>query len=491
MSLDSNLERIEDGAFSATIFSDTHTLTIRNSQILRLENVFGGLSNVNTLSFYGAEFQEITTDAFAGLLNLQTLEIEENGYLLALANITGGSIYNTITSVSLRGSEIRSVAARSLVGVPRLRNIYLQESRISHIDSEAFAEAGTDLLDMHFEDNMLTTVDVGVFSNVIKRKSVRIYLERNPWNCECSQGMQELQMLMAVPFTASNFPGDVYCSTPDDVMNVGVQEADLGCPETTMSKDPSTEPIRTPSMDTTSSTTTAATPPINTPVHNTTAKPRDTTRPDDRLSSTVEDGVRPTRPVLECSSVGDDDDFMAQMTVICEGGHRFNVTEVEEGTVLVTFHWIGHDEIVQLFWFLNSALDFRPGHSYERTFECRSELESSMVIGNLVSNSIYTFCLMPLTKPEFSPFDCLSISLQPAMGDRPWLRNRDRVLAYVVITLTLLIVFCMGILLTFLCLKHRPNTFIRQMHSITTSQEVMIMPPLPKRNRTTRMDHKR
>lgn len=486
LEIDATLEKIERGAFSANIFSGTHTITFHNSQITKLDSVFEGLSSLATLSFYGAQFQEITADAFDDLLNLHTLNLEKNAHLIRLENITGSSTYSNLLSVSLRYNQIRSIPSASFVGVPRLQTIYLHSSLIDYIDSDAFNGAGPDLSNVYLNDNILSLVEAGAFSQALQRTSLYIYLEGNPIHCICYPGLKELQMLMNNGYTSNNFQGEVLCASPAEVAGTPVRDVDLACV-------PPVIPVErsTPYVSTTLETS------VNTPVHLTTTD--STTHPNsDNPEESVEDDSSsssfslPTRPpprppVLECPSDGDGV-FTAELTISFENGHRFNLTEMEEGAVLVKIHPKCED-YVYLLWFMNTFLEFEPSLPFERSLACRSGLDSHVLVENLTTDSIYTFCMVSVLSPYITPFDCLSIYLQPTKLDRPWLKNRDRLMAYVVVSVMILIVFALGIIVSCLCIRKSRRTLGKKLRTTTTSQDMMIMPPLPKRN-TRMMLHK-
>lgn len=476
LSLDSKLEIIEPGAFSSAIFSDTHTITIRNSEITRLGNVFEGLSSLATLSFYGSQFQEITDDAFALLPNLQTLNVDENAYPIRLENLTAGTVYPSITAISVRFNDIRSVPKQSFVGVPRLRSIYFHGSRITHIDGQAFEGAGDELMDVHLNDNLLSTVESGVFSHAIKLKSLHIYLEGNPWYCVCAPGMQELQTLMNNQYTSQHFPGNVTCDAPVDVKEINIKVAELGCGTT---RDFSTPEVSTttvkeppPTLGTTGTS-------IFTPVHNTTELPVTTTASDiDTPVDYSNSFTRPTRfPLLQCQ------DEILSTTIIVEGGHQFNLTEVDEGVVMVRIH-PNFDEPAQLFWFMNTPIEFQPGLPYERTMGCSSDFGETFVVEDMTPNSIYTFCMLSLSKYHLTPFDCLSIYVLPAKADRTWLKNKDRIIAYAVVVVSVFLVFLLGIILTYICVRYQSMRNRKKVVHPELRSDVLMMPPLPKRNGT-------
>lgn len=495
LNMDVRLERIEQGAFSSDIFSDTHTITIQNSQIAKLDSVFHGLSSLTTLNFYGAQFLEITGNAFTELSNLQTLNLDSNSFPIRLENVTGSDLYSTITYVSVRHSEIRSLPSRCFAGVPRLRNINLQGSEISYIDPEAFDGASQELLDVYLNDNLLSTVDTGVFSQAILRRSLKINLENNPWNCDCSPGMKELQMLMTSPSTMYKFPGDVRCSEPVALADLNIRTADMEClpATTTISTISSTvyQKLSTPYVSTTerqispSEITTKKemqTPPYDTTVSAQTTNRDDSGENDGSSRSTL--STRPTRPPLLLCPIDDNGLLTAELTISIDNGHRFNLTEVEEGVVHVKIH-PSFQHNVNLFWFMNIFMEFDPVHLYERKMSCRSDLEQSVLVRDLIVNSIYTFCMVPITKPEISPFDCLSIYLQPSKADRPWLRNRDRLMTFGVVAMLILTMFVLGVVMSCLCCRKPPNIFSWKFDSARTSQDVIMMPPLPKRNKTS------
>lgn len=475
LEIDSNLERIEAGAFNHNIFSGTHTLTIKNSQIMKLESVFAGLSSLTTLSFYGAQFQEIMGDAFSELANLHTLNLEENEHTIRLENVTGSSLYTNILSVSLRYNDIRSMPAQSFIGVPSLQNIFLQGSRIAYIDPQAFEDSGDNLRDVHLNDNLLSTVEPGVFPTALKKSSLHIYLEGNPFHCFCTDGMAEMQSLMNSGTTSSNFPGEVDCQSPPAQTGVLVKDASLDCHLTTTAR-----VLSTPFVSTTTTPRTPPTTVIGTPSHHTTL--RTTPLFSDDPDGTTSDEVIHTRtpPLAVCPS-NVDGTPIAELTIIQKSGHRFNLTEVDDGAVLVQVHPNAQD-YVYLLWFMNTFLEYDSGVPCERSMACRAEMETSLLIENLTTNSVYTFCMISVINPEVTPFECLSIYLQPSKFDQAWLTNRDRPKAYTILAVIILTMFVLGVFLTCLCLRRSINSHRGQIHATSTSHDVMRMPPLPKRN---------
>lgn len=444
-----------------------HSLTFRNSELKTLQkSTFLGLSSLTKLIFDGSIFIEITDDAFSELVILETVTIEKNLYPMSLKNITGSTLYPTITTVILRYNDIRTIPREAFVGVPGVRILSLTHSRINWIEEGAFDNVNEDLKEIYLNENFLYTLPsdtlVTLANPISERSSLLIYLADNPWFCNCEMGMQALWSM--AKFEPSRFPGDIICAGPESLANMSLKDVakveDLVCSEF-----PSTPIIITTNQPT--------------PAYNTTI----TTVPTDSSSTVSADNTRPSYNLYQCPS-SDDGILTTELTIMFEYGHRFNVTEVDEGVVLVQVYPAG-EEFVHFFWFMNTFLEFDPALSHERTMPCRSDLKDSLRIEGLASDSIYTFCMVPSLQQFLSPLHCMSVYLQPSKADRPWLTNRDRMKVYLVIAIAVLFVFVLGVILTYLCIRRIPKYVSGSSGKAQkTSHDPMIMPPLPKRNPT-------
>lgn len=453
------LEKIEEGAFSSAVFSEIQELELRDTLIIRLENhVFMGLSSLLKLSLVETSFYYIPGDAFTNLPNLESLTIWDNSYPILLSNITASSEYPSIVMIDLQLNDIPIIPKESFVGVPNLQVLTLAKSKIRQIDVQAFKGANKELSMVVLKENLLTTLPEGLFSDYMKSPYIRIYLEGNPWLCTCD--LIDLQNQMISEETAKYFPDTAHCEYPTKWANLPITEADL-C-----------------DLGTTTTTT-----PAPTPVHNTTPS----TVTNDEVTASSPISRHPSEPpptVYSCPrGIDEEEDFNPELSVVSMGAYRFNVTEIEEGVVLLQIHASCEDFLNNIFWFMNTVQEFNADLPQEQPLSCRPDVEDRLIIRNLKSNAIYTFCSIPTVQTSLSPFDCLSIYLLPPKMDQTWLTNRDRMLTFLIACVTILFVFFCGAILTYLCLRRGPTCFRRNKEA-KSHQDMMFMPPLPKRNTT-------
>lgn len=183
-----NVTTIEKNSFTDEYFINLEALTLRNMNVDTIAaNVLCNLTNLLTLTIDGLPIVSFDKNTlFSSNGSLTKLEIiSVNKFELKLANITGGGTtvrLAKLTSLSIRNSWMKIVAADSLEGLTALRYLELTNNRIESIEAGAFRPLRNTIRSIDLRNNFLKSVN-GVFDELTQTMGLIVHIGDNLWPC--------------------------------------------------------------------------------------------------------------------------------------------------------------------------------------------------------------------------------------------------------------------------------------------------------------------
>lgn len=467
--IETKVQQIKSKAFQANWSKSLDTLSISEASIAKIDrSTFIGLENLKSLTIFDDQIKEISKDSFEVLTRLKDLNIEKGLFSVSLQNVTGSTIYSQIESVNLRYNVLGELNAADFVGIPNVKSLFLSESQISSINVKTFWPIAKSVENLHLAKNKLTYLNAEVFSRMLTdgHPHLKIYLEGNLWNCDCA--LLDFQELLRNQAYKKKIIGDILCSSPVEMMGEKVVDVDLcGFAYSSTSDQPTPHVSTTVSSSSISpiqsSTDTTPAPPFQTSTKTTT-----TTRSTTRSTTTTHSPVtsRPTHEVIEFSCPATSPYSKgSNIAILFDATQRFHLEEQDKGQVHVTLR-TPLDNLAMI-WFENTVMTTIPPR-----VQCRTQLSEFLVVPNLESDTIYTFCLMPQNETVFSPFNCLSLPTKAKAGDRIWLKYDDKIKLYLIITLIAALALVVGIVITFLYIRRHPNVVKKEKGIVVRKKSV-------------------
>ncbi|XP_072182305.1 toll-like receptor 8 [Diadema setosum] len=154
-----NFWNYTEGASSFQGLHDLHVLNLTYIELMFTPpSFFKDLSNLTDLILNNAKVEDLPGTLLYGLFSLQTLELRQN----RLRFIPKGFFMDTV----------------------QLQRLFLDENRLQSLDGNLFQYV-ENLTFLKLSDNDLVMLDHNIFEPV-QKTLLTLFLERNPWNCNCS-----------------------------------------------------------------------------------------------------------------------------------------------------------------------------------------------------------------------------------------------------------------------------------------------------------------
>lgn len=123
----------------------------------------------------------------------------------------------------MQGNNIPSLNSEMFAGIAEnVQTLYLTTSKIQWIVENTFSNfKSLQFLFMQF--NLLTTLPVGVFDNLLEIPNLLVTVQNNKWHCECSL----FYLQKVIKEKRGNLVGNVTCATPEKFKDIEIITLEL------------------------------------------------------------------------------------------------------------------------------------------------------------------------------------------------------------------------------------------------------------------------
>ncbi|CAK9831614.1 Leucine-rich repeat transmembrane protein FLRT1 [Anthophora retusa] len=420
------LNEIEDDAFFSSIYSNTKKVTLVKNNLISLRKaMFRSFKVLDELAIRENIIKEAESNLLENVANsVSCLELTSViNDREVLRNITGGNTLSNLQILSLRGNFIPTIDDKLFIGVPAVKSLYLDSSKIKTVSENTLKPMASSILQLILNDNSISTLPRGLLDPVLAKQNFLMMIQNNPWHCDCDlKWMQDL--LLSRSKIVSEIP---VCETPQvnakklfTFAQFCYQSSSTIVSSTTNKSGQSTEPNFTQTNQSTTQTSSIAT---------------GTIKVNCKAAYTFLQKVG-TRKLLGT-------DFLQFPTRFS----NFYISKTStEGSILVNLPDL--KEGVTLLWFNNDDA--------EHTLCCAKNVKHSYLVQNIDPKAAYTICLLD-DNIVVSPLNCLAIVASPSRYSEAWLTNGDKSLVVSLSILSLILLFIFGGFLSFLLIRKHPS----------------------------------
>lgn len=388
-----NITKIERNAFATTPFQNLFELRLVNMSIGFLANDTVNSTFLRTLYMENVLLETIENGFFTRFPKLQTLDIIES--LTPTSNVNNFFTHATrlplLQYMQYKDNNLANVVRKETFGnLTSLRNLSLQQNKITSINVDAFEIVAKNLKYLNLTMNFLKTLPDGIFRPFVGNTTLfikKILLENNLWHCSC--GLHWLQVFMMQ--TDSVIIDHPECITPYHLKYKVIVFCRICA--------------------------------YNSSGTNITLEPFDETTTSEILTNhTNYDNVElPTQPLVITPKPKVPD---CPIDTIPFGSESFSTNQIlnvveksEGGSVLLHLLIVAESHI--LIWYQNNILrkiynqDFSKYLS-ENTTQPQSQMQTiAYTVKLLPENETYIFCIAKKISFDISPLDCVSYRRSP------------------------------------------------------------------------------
>ncbi|XP_030643416.1 nyctalopin, partial [Chanos chanos] len=191
----------------------THVYLERNRIEAVAYNSLLGLTSLKYLNLQENRINVIHDEAFKDLQQLENFYLNDN--LLAELPKQAFKGLSRLKMLNLGGNLLTNVSKTWFSDLVELEVLYLDRNQLCFIEEGAF-ENLTSLITLHLNSNNLTALPFSVFQPIYFIG--RLYLFRNPWECDCSlewlkEWMENYKLVRDIP-----------CASPSSVAGLDLSE---------------------------------------------------------------------------------------------------------------------------------------------------------------------------------------------------------------------------------------------------------------------------
>lgn len=461
------LRLMEGGVFDSRSFGDTTYIKISNVSLEKLgTDVLKGLSRLEVLEISELNNLRLVSSDFLEpvKMSLKSL-IMEGVSLYNPVELTGSQSLNSLETIDFSKNNFSdNLRDDTFKNLPHLTSLHLSSNGIQTLTSKVFDEIATTVRFINLRNNRLKTLPLGIFSN-FRSTAFRILLGDNPWRCDCA--LVELKHYLIDPSTKNWFDDILICAFPILYRRMTVIEAPFcGTSGTTANPTTITEQTTKDSLTTddigAETTILATAGPIECLIC--------VENSYEEINCTHQEERRNSHHYNE----NDQAISVRRQTLM------FHVEQVEVGVVEIIVKNPNSIKYV-VFWFSEGENMRDSVQNYVTNekicAECTVLHENRYKVSSLKTDFLYIFCLMKYKSSEISPFDCVPYKTNAFPYKNSWLQRQDKILAYTISILSLLLCSFVGAFIMY-CIIRKMPTLLKGSERviIVKDKEVIIMP---------------
>ncbi|XP_073847166.1 uncharacterized protein [Musca autumnalis] len=471
-----------------------YEIIIRSSNLTRIKgNAFNTPMFVSTflMSWLGLQIDTVESGALLGLYKLKYLTIDSKIKRLEPAFFQ--PVQTTLTHLKLnahlemRGSrnlfdvgymsklEYLDLSFNNITGslswhmfhsTPNLKYLIMVDCKLEHIHENAFANLSEKLIFLNLSKNRLVTLGAEVVMPILQNHlGAMVSLSRNEWLCDCE--MRNLAKLYGEQ--RNKFMEEVYCTAPRIYYGIPIDEVnyeDLDC-EVKGTTAAAIEEMETSTMITVTTPKTYE----NTPKMDFDSSDDDVddsadlstvfkmrcvnaesgeTKDSEVVSSSIDvDSAEVVERNLDVT--GDSDYFQ-----LPPPSHEFDLQLIEENNTVIVLVKDPGDLVIM--WFSEQEeADFVTCNGRTVDYECMRYAQPQLMVGPLVENTTYTFCLVPPYQNAISPFNCMPLHVPLKRQENIWISQDNKQFTIGMLCLIFLVSTIMGALVAYFGIKTYPD----------------------------------
>lgn len=432
---DANIIDIEPDAFNTDAFKKTRELQLFNFQVQVLRSgVLNGLNKLQYFRLEGVKLRRFEANFFGATKYLNSVIMSFcTEYTINLDGALGTDILPKLLRASLNNNDFNNtITAKTFAGLTAIQRLHLENSQITVIGEYAFDPIASTLEVLNLSRNRLKTLPPNLFIGILSAHEdpyVQIYLENNPWDCNCDLVWLKMDM-MTYLHVFCDYP---CCTTPIFISNLLIQVADFCSNENS-----STSKL---SPGWTTSTT--------------------------LLETTTKSSTNPFR--IKCKRNTINNYHVYSFTAIQKPVGKIAILKLSEEAITIFVRNFPRDSVV--FIYESNAIDL--------PLLCNKirNIESMALQFKFTSNKSYMGCVMQTHSKEVSPLNCISFHTFSREYSLPemWLPKNDRITIIIVLIGTYVVSVTIGLYVILLIVRQYPKLMplkkrrLRSPHKETTN----------------------
>ncbi|XP_061389021.1 uncharacterized protein LOC133324150 [Musca vetustissima] len=459
----SNVTRIKGNSFNTPMFMGVFLMSWFDLELDTVESgALLGLFKLRYLTIDSkikklepAFFQPVQTTLTHLKLNAR-LEMSGNrnlfdvGYMSKLEYLDLS--YNNISGTLTR---------RMFQSTPNLKYLIMIDCKLEHIEEHAFRNLTNRLIFLNLAKNRLITLEAQIVEPILRNNvGAMVSLSRNEWRCDCD--MEHLASLYREQ--RNKFIEDVYCTAPRILYGIPIDEVNYeeqGCDKFVTTEATIEEIEISPTIPLTTPKTTDSTPKMDFDASEddniddsgeiTKLFKMRCVNAESAESSVAE--ITASAEVLERNlDAGDDNDIFQ----LPPPSHEFDLELIEENNTVIVLVKDPGDLVIM--WFSEQEeADFVTCNGRTVDYECMRYAQPQLMVGPLVENTTYTFCLVPPYQNAISPFNCMPLHVPLKRQENIWISQDNKQFTIGMLCLIFLVSTIMGALVAYFGIKTYPD----------------------------------
>uniref|UniRef100_A0A1I8PD96 LRRCT domain-containing protein n=1 Tax=Stomoxys calcitrans TaxID=35570 RepID=A0A1I8PD96_STOCA len=471
-----HLSIIKSRAFNSPIFGNIFLMSLLNLKIETLE--YGALVGLKKLKYLtiDSHVKSLEPALFKPVQNTLThLKLHTKLDIVGDRNLFGVSYMPKLEYLDLSYNNISGTLERWMFSsTPNLKYLIMISCQLQRIESNTFNHLADKLIFLNLSKNKLITLAAEVIEPLLRNNvGAMMSLSHNKWLCDCA--MQNLSLVYRK--YRNQFIDAVYCVAPHNVYGVSIDEVDYEKLEdcelltTAVTEQESLEENEDPLITTTTTSVSTTKGYANTP-------PLDWDAGDGLDSDDIKSEEPSSVFKMRCISVDSSDDSSSSLSSASRSSetlernvdlngdmdyfklpppsHEFDLQLLAENNSVIVV--VDSPENVVVIWFSEQQeADFISCNNRSVDYECMRYAKPQMMVGPLVENTTYTFCLLPSFQDSISPFNCLPLHVPIKRKDNIWISQDYKQFTIGMLCLIFLVSTIMGALVAYFGIKTYPD----------------------------------